>query len=76
LGGETHVVIEDGELATLSVPTSNPADALTKLKHMEGDTFRRVRDDGELGEAIRFELDADGKVIKMWRNNNYSVRVY
>jgi CubicO group peptidase (beta-lactamase class C family) len=76
LGGETHVVIQDGELATLSVPTSNPADALSKLKHMEGDTFRRVRDDGELGEAIRFELDADGKVTKMWRNNNYSVRVY
>jgi CubicO group peptidase (beta-lactamase class C family) len=76
LGGETHVIIQDGELATLSVPTGNPADALTKLKHIEGDTFRRVRDDDEIGEAIRFELDADGKVIKMWRNNNYSVRVY
>lgn len=72
LGGETHVLIVDGKLATVSLPTSNPN--LTKLEHVEGNTFRRVRDDGELAEAIIFEVGPDGEVTRMVRNTNYSIR--
>jgi CubicO group peptidase (beta-lactamase class C family) len=75
LGGESYVVIMDGELAVFSIPTDNPARSLTRLKHIEGDTFKRIRSDGELGEAFRFETGPDGKVTRMVRNSNYSIRV-
>ena len=63
----------DGQLSTVSFPTSNPR--LTKLRHMGEHTFRRIRDDGGLAEAFTFEVDADGQVTRMVRNSNYSIRV-
>ena len=75
LGGESYVVIMDGELAVFSVPTDNPLRSLIRLKHIEGDTFKRIRSDGELGEAFLFETGPDGKVTRMIRNSNYSIRV-
>jgi CubicO group peptidase (beta-lactamase class C family) len=74
LGGETHVLIMEDKLAMLYAPTENPSEAVTKLKHIEGDTFRRIRDDGELGEPIEFEVDAAGQVTRLFRNSNYSIR--
>lgn len=74
LGGETEVLILDGELVLLPVPTDNPQ-RVTKLKFVEGNTFRRVRDDGELGEKILFEQGPDGKVTRMIQNSNYALRV-
>lgn len=73
LGGETHVLIKDGKLATVSFPTMNPR--LTMFEHVGEDTFRRIRDDGELAEATTFELGPDGEVTRMVRNTNYSIRV-
>jgi hypothetical protein len=66
----------NGKLAMLYVPTENPSAAVIKLMQVEGHTFRRIRDDGELGEPIVFELDADGKVTRFKRHGNYSERVY
>jgi hypothetical protein len=45
-----------------------------KLKKVAEHTFRRVRDDQELGEPIVFEVDADGNVTRLVRNSNYSIR--
>jgi CubicO group peptidase (beta-lactamase class C family) len=73
---ETQVLIMNGKLAMLYVPTENPSAAVIKLMQVEGHTFRRIRDDGELGEPIVFELDADGKVTRFKRHGNYSERVY
>ncbi len=73
LGGETLVRVVDGRLVTLSLPTRNPG-SLTKLKQVEEHTFRRVRDDGRLGEKFIFALDGHGQVERMIRNSNYSVR--
>ena len=73
LGGETHVLIKDGKLATVSFPTMNPS--LTMFEHVGEHTFRRIRDDGELAEATTFELGPDGEVTRMVRNTNYSIRV-
>ena len=75
LGNEMAVLIWKGKLAMLSLPTENPLDALTPLKHVEGHTFKRVRDDDELGEAITFEVGDDGRVARVWRNNNYQTKV-
>ena len=73
LAGESYVLIVDGKLAVVSLPTSNPS--LTKLEHVGEHTFRRIRDDGRLAEAFTFEVDANGEVTRMVRNANYSIRV-
>jgi len=73
-GGETAVLIWEGKLAMVYLPTENPLGSLTRLKHMEGDTFRRIRSDKELGEEISFEI-VDGEVVRLWRNNNFMDRI-
>lgn len=76
LGGESHVFFWQGELATISLPTEDPLRSLTKLKHEEGHLFRRVRDDGQKGTPVRFEVDENGKVLRMWSTVNYSVKIH
>jgi hypothetical protein len=73
-GGEVAVLVWEGGLAMVSLPTENPMAGLTRLKHMEGDTFRRIRSDKELGEEISFEVK-DGEVVRMWRNDNFMEKV-
>jgi CubicO group peptidase (beta-lactamase class C family) len=75
IGRESIVVLWEGELATMGIPTSNPSDALSKLKRVEGNIFRRVRDDGELGEKVIFEVGDDGKVTRMIQSSQYSNRI-
>ncbi len=74
-GGESAAVRWKGALAIMSLPTDNPLQALTRLKHEAGDTFRRVRSDGELGEAIVFERGAEGRVTGYRQHGNLSPRV-
>ena len=74
-GGETEVIPWDGSLATVSFPTENPLRSLSKLEHVGEHTFRRIRDDGELAEAVTFEVDADGSVVRMWRNSQHRPKV-
>ena len=74
-GGETAAVRWKGGLALLSLPTSNPAEALQELRHIDGDTFRRVRDDGELGEAVTFLRDDAGEVEAFQRHRNLSRKI-
>ena len=74
--GETVVVPWDGGLAALDVPTDDIAGDLTRLKHVDGATFRRVRDDGDdLGEEVVFEQDAAGAVTRLLWHQNYSRKV-
>ena len=73
LGGESAVLIWDDDLHVLSLPTDNPLNSLTRLRHIENGTFRRVRDNDDLGEEFIFEEMPDGRML-MWRNDNYSVR--
>ncbi len=73
--GETAVFPWYGQLAVLGLPTDNPAQRLTLLKHIESDTFRRIRDDKTLGEEVLFERDADGNVIRMWQHSNFEDKI-
>jgi len=73
--GETAVLPWQGKLAIFGLPSGNPAESLTLLKHIEGDTFRRVRNDETLGEEIIFERDETGKVVRMWRHSNYRNKI-
>jgi hypothetical protein len=74
-GGELAVFQWKDGLAMLYLPSDDPVDAIIKLKHVDGHTFRRLRDDGELGEEIVFEVGADGIVTRLIRHSNYSVRI-
>jgi CubicO group peptidase (beta-lactamase class C family) len=73
IGRESLVVIWEGELATLGIPTSNPRPS--KLKRVEGHIFQRMRSDGEPGTKVIFEVDDDGKVTRMISNSQYSNRI-
>ena len=72
-----EILVSDwyGQLAVVGMPSENPANSMWLLKHKEGDTFNRVRDNGSLGEEVRFEKDASGKVIRMWQHSNYSEKL-
>ena len=72
-GGESAVLVREGDLHVLSLPTDDPLDSLTRLRHIEDGTFRRVRDNGDPGEEFIFEEMPDGRML-MWRNDNYSIR--
>ena len=75
-GGEDLVLPWKGKLAVFEVPSDNPANEMELFKYIGKDTFRRVRkDDDSLGEELRFERDANGKVIRMLHNNNFENRL-
>lgn len=68
--GETIVVQWGDGLATVDVPNMEPMKALERLRRTGEHTFRRVRDDGSLGETIRFEMGPDGKAARLWVHSN------
>ncbi|HTQ66699.1 MAG TPA: serine hydrolase domain-containing protein [Puia sp.] len=72
---ETLVFKWYGKLGVMDLRTDNPVDAMQFYKHISGDVFRRIRSDESLGEEIRFERDANGKVIKLWHFNNFENRI-
>lgn len=73
LGTESMVTTWNGQLVVIGLPTTNPLNAMTKLKHIEGNSFRRVRSDGDLGEEYLFEEGPDG-AMTYWVHNNPRVR--
>lgn len=74
-GSETAAVRWKGALALLSLPTDDPADALQRLGHDEGDVFYIIRSDGERGHDVIFHRDADGNVESYSQHGNFSRRI-
>ena len=72
---EVAVVPWKGTIAMLTLPTDNPRRSLQVLRHIEGDTFRRVLDDGSLGRHVYFDTDDQGEVIRVRNPINYARRV-
>lgn len=70
LGIESAIVPWEGRLAVVRLPTDDPAEAMTLLEHVEGDMFRRVRDDERPGETTTFTRAPDGRVVSA-RTYNY-----
>ena len=68
---ELYVSAWYGKLVMLGLPTESPAAAMTVFKHIDGDTFRRVRDDGELGETLVFERNDAGQITRCKNHGNY-----
>lgn len=73
--GETVIVPWQGNLAMVNLPADNPVQGFTLFKHIEGDIFRRIRDDETLGEELVFERDKSGKVIRFVRHSNYYPKI-
>ena len=72
---EEYISTWNGKLVGLRLPSEKPEKAMTFYKHIEGDTFRRIRDNKELGETLVFERDEQGKVVRMRRHGNYSQKM-
>lgn len=73
--GERYLSTWEGKLVGLSLPANDPGEAMTFYKHIEGDTFRRIREDDELGETLVFERDKNGKIIQYKVHGNYSKKI-
>ena len=69
---EEYIGTVNGQLVVLGLPTDNPGDAMTMLEHVEGDTFQRLRDDGEPGETITFQRNDQGQVVSYEQHGNYT----
>jgi CubicO group peptidase (beta-lactamase class C family) len=66
---------KDG-LAVVDLDSRDPFDDLPRLQHVEGHTFRRVRSDDESpGEAWRFEVDEQGRVLSVTSHSNPARRL-
>jgi CubicO group peptidase (beta-lactamase class C family) len=74
-GGEMEIVRWEGGLASLFLPSENPLRALAKYRKVGEHTFKRVRRDGELAEAITFDIGPDGRATRVRSNYNIMPRV-
>ena len=73
--GEVYISTWKGKLVALYLPAEKPEESMTFFKRVKGDIFRRLRDDGELGEELVFERDSEGKIIRLKQFENYSVKI-
>jgi CubicO group peptidase (beta-lactamase class C family) len=67
---EAEVLEWEDSLALMWVPTPNPLGSLVRLKRVQGDVFRQVNDNGELGKHYVFKADSAGNIVSMRFNNN------
>lgn len=74
-GAEEFISTWNGKLVSLGLPSENPGNAMTFYKHIEGDTFRRIRSNEELGETLVFERDKNGNIIQCKSHGNYSKKI-
>lgn len=63
------------KLVLLGLPSEKPGESMTFYKQIEGDTFRRIRDNDELGETLVFERDKNGKIFRYKRHGNYTKKI-
>jgi len=68
---EVYISSWEGKLMLLNLPSKSPAESMTLYKHIDGDTFQRIRSNDELGEKLLFERDQNGTIISMKIHENY-----
>ena len=74
-GGEMAIRQWGDQLVAITIPSDNLGDAMTKLKHVDGDTFVRLTDDGERRETWFFELGDDGRTQRVRYHDGYWIRI-
>ncbi len=73
---EVYLASWHNKLVMVRLPSKDPAETLMVLKYIGNDTFKRLRDDGELGEAYEFIRDDKGAIQKIKRHNNHFSRIH
>ena len=71
---DRYVGLGDGELFSIPVFGSDLIEGVETWVHEDGDTFRRKRDDGSLGEPVIFERDDDGDVVALVQHSYRSTK--
>ncbi len=72
---EEYIGSLNGKLVSIVLPTDEPAGSMIFYQHIKGDIFRRVRDNGDLAEAIVFERDKQGKVFRYKKEGYYAKKI-
>lgn len=72
---EVYISTWDGNLVTLALPSEEPGNSMTFYQHIEGDTFRKIRKNKELGETLVFERNEAGKIIRYQQHGNYTNKI-
>ena len=67
--GETIFFSWGGELASVSLPTMSPVKEMDRYRKTGDHEFRRIRDDGTLGEALTFTV-VNGKATHVRSHSN------
>lgn len=73
---EVYLSAWHNKLVMLSLPSKDPVEELVFLRYMGEDTFKRLKDNGELGETFTFIRDENGAIQKIKRHNNYFSRIH
>ncbi len=76
--GKRRMTFQDfwnGKLVHLSLPSDKPASRMTMYKHIEGDIFKRIKDNDELGAEVEFIRDNSGNVYKSKSHQNYATKM-
>lgn len=68
---DVYVAPYGNELMVIDLFTDTPAGDITRLRHVGGDVFRRVRPNDTLAEDVRFERDPQGRATRIWWHSNY-----
>jgi len=70
---ENYIMPWGETLIVVPLDTDDPLGDMTKLKHVEGDTFIQLRRDGSEAAPVLFQRDSADKVRSyLWHSNVYS----
>jgi len=72
---ETYIGTWYGKIVCFDLPSEDPVGDMTFLEYVEKDTFRRIRDNGELGETVTFQRDEKGEIVSYKWFQNYSKKI-
>jgi CubicO group peptidase (beta-lactamase class C family) len=72
---DTYMVASGKDLLAIGLHEDKPKDGIDRFRHVSGDTFRAVLDDESLGDEVRFERAANGRILRVWRHSNPLERV-
>ena len=60
------IPLASGELELIDLYATSPGEGAVNFRHLEGDRFRRVREEGDLGAVLVFERDEKGDVRSIY----------
>lgn len=71
VGSDEYIGKWGDKLYLVGMPNNDPASSMIMFRHKEGDTFVRIRDNGEDGESLEFIRDEDGNITEARRYNTW-----